>query len=181
MDLYRTPMNLDRTPHHAFATAISEQGSGDPSPYWLKFGEDFGGWRLPFGSLVHYRPPKPVLKSLPKFSPTSIPGIFVGWHLEPGCRWRGDYLVISLGQFKVPGRRNFSIHRIKEVVSFDAMHFPLQASRMAELSTVDCPSPEGEVIGPDQVEEEVKEDWTAGSSRTWSVSKVRRTPGTSGA
>ena len=29
---------------------------------------------------------------------------------------------------------------------------------MAELSTVDCPSPEGEVIGPDQVEEEVKED-----------------------
>ena len=144
--------------HHAFATAISEQGSGDPAPYWLKFGEDFGGWRLPFGALVHYRPPKPVLKSLPKFSPTSIPGIFVGWHLEPGCRWRGDYLVISLGQFKVPGRRNFSIHRIKEVVSFDAMHFPLQASRMAELSTVDCPSPEGEVIGPDQVEEEVKED-----------------------
>jgi hypothetical protein len=35
--------------------------------------------------------------------------------------------VIRLSALKVPGRRMFNVHCIKELVSFDATHFPLQA------------------------------------------------------
>ena len=136
--------------HHTFATAISDHPDGQPSPYWLKNGKEFDGWRLPFGSLVHYRPPRPVLKSLMKFEPTTLPAIFVGWHLEPGCEWRGDYLVIPLSAFKVPGRKMFNVHRIKELVSFDAMHFPLQAAKIEEMVGVKCPPQKGDAVWPDE-------------------------------
>ena len=91
-----------------------------------------------------------MLKSLPKFEPTTMPAIFVGWHLEPGCEWRGDYLVIPLSAFKIPGRKMFNVHRVKELVSFDATHFPLQAAKIEEMVGVRCPSQKGDAVWPDE-------------------------------
>ena len=76
--------------HHAFATAVVGGSDGETSPWMKMHGSDFGGWVLPFGCLIHYRPPKPILKSLAKFSPETIPDMFLGWHVEPGCGFRGD-------------------------------------------------------------------------------------------
>ena len=152
--------------HQCFATAISNQRDGGPSPYWLRHGEDFGGWRLPLGSLVHYRPPRPVLKGLHKMAPRSIPGVFVGWHVEPGCTWGGDYLVIPLAAFKSPGRKMYNSHRIKELVSFDPMDFPLQAALIEDRHGVKATKKAGGEIWPDQVEPETEEDDKAEKSAT---------------
>ena len=57
----------------------------------------FGVWtkaqRIPFGALVDFRPPKKLLKQLPKFGSTGLPGIFLGYRTQPGGKWIGDYLV----------------------------------------------------------------------------------------
>ena len=137
--------------HHAFATAVTDQCNGLPSPWWLKHGKSFDGWVLPFGSLVHYRPPRPILKSLPKFAPRTIPGIFLGWHLEPGCGFRGDYLVVALDAFKTPCRKSYHAHRVKELVSFEPDKFPLQAAMMESMIEVRAPENQGDVIWPDQL------------------------------
>ena len=35
-----------------------------------------------------------------KFSPTSRPGVFLGYHCEVGSEWKGDYVVADLEDFK---------------------------------------------------------------------------------
>ena len=73
---------------------------------------------IPFGALVDFRPPKPLLKKLPKMGPTGIPGIMLGYHVQPGGKWSGDYLVSPLCDWdttKTTGR-NVRCFRIKEIV-----------------------------------------------------------------
>ena len=53
----------------------------------------FKGEIIPFGALIDFRPPKPILSMFPKFEKRSLPGIFLGYHLMSGERFYGDYLV----------------------------------------------------------------------------------------
>ena len=62
----------------------------------------FKGNIIPFGALIDFRPPKPILSKFPKFDKRSLPGIFLGYHLMSGERWYGDYLVAPLTDFKEP-------------------------------------------------------------------------------
>ena len=32
-----------------------------------------------------------MAKRLPKFGPNAVPGIFLGWNIHPGGRWKGEY------------------------------------------------------------------------------------------
>ena len=140
--------------HHAFATAVAGGSDGEASPWMKLHGSDFDGWVLPFGCLIHYRPPKPVLKSLAKFSPTTIPGLFLGWHVEPGCAFRGDYLVVALEKFKTPSQTSFHAHRVKEIITFDATNFPLQAAMVESMIEVSAPKKDGEDIWAECTEQE---------------------------
>ena len=36
------------------------------------------------------------LRNLENFAPSSIPGIFMGYHFQPGMKWKKDVLVLSL-------------------------------------------------------------------------------------
>ena len=45
---------------------------------------------IPFGALIDFRPPKPILNKFPKFEKRSLPGIFLGYHLMSCERWYGD-------------------------------------------------------------------------------------------
>ncbi|CAE7248571.1 JNK [Symbiodinium sp. CCMP2592] len=56
-----------------------------------------------------YQPPS-------KFSPTSKPGIFLGYHFENGGKWDGDYIVADLEDFKRDATRA-SVHQVKKVYS----------------------------------------------------------------
>ncbi|CAE6971381.1 unnamed protein product, partial [Symbiodinium sp. CCMP2592] len=49
-----------------------------------------------------------------KFSPTSKPGIFLGYHFENGGKWDGDYIVADLEDFKRDALRA-SVHQVKKI------------------------------------------------------------------
>ena len=36
----------------------------------------------------------------PKFEAKAMPGVFLGYHLEPGGKWKGDYIVANLQDFR---------------------------------------------------------------------------------
>ena len=57
---------------------------GGQSPWLRRFGEEFKGKRLPFGSLVNFLPKPETLKALPKFEPRGQQGILVGYRLHNG-------------------------------------------------------------------------------------------------
>ena len=50
----------------------------------------------------------------PKFAPSSKPGLFLGYRLEPGGLWKGDYLVADLEHIQ-RGLRKPSIHQVKRI------------------------------------------------------------------
>ena len=129
--------------HHAFASAVVGGSNEETSPWMQTHGSDFDGWALPFGCLIRYRPPKPVLESLAKFSPATIPGLFLGWHVEPGRGFRGDYLVAALERFKRPNQTSFHAHRVKEIVTFDATNFPPQAALVESMIEASAPMKDG--------------------------------------
>ena len=47
----------------------------------------------------------------PKFGPVSKPGIFLGYRLEPGGQWKGDYYVADLEHFR-NGFSRPSVHSV---------------------------------------------------------------------
>ena len=53
--------------------------------------------RIPFGSLVDYLPtmsPAEAKRQKAWGQRTRV-GLLVGWHLQPGCVWSGDYYVVD--------------------------------------------------------------------------------------
>ena len=117
--------------HHLFASAVtlSPRASDGLTAWERHHGEPFSGMKLPFGRLVFYRPKKPVMDSLAKFAPRTVPGIFVGWHTKPGYEFQGDYMVIALAAFRpteADSARTFNVFRVKEVVHLEPRKFPLQ-------------------------------------------------------
>ena len=77
----------------------------------------FKGQQFPVSALVNFMP-KPDVR-VESMGPKTLPGVFVGYHVNPGGEWSGDYLVADLEYFRknpdVP-RSKVKIHRIKEVV-----------------------------------------------------------------
>ena len=71
----------------------------DETPYQRRFEEQFKGLVVPCGALIEYRPAKPDRQKLAKMEPRSVPGLFLGWYIQPGGRWTGDYLVAPLDSF----------------------------------------------------------------------------------
>ena len=67
------------------------------SPWELRFGEKFKGPNIPFGARIDYwTGPKLKPKKDLRFDPTSNPGIFLGYAMQPGFVWRNEFLVASL-------------------------------------------------------------------------------------
>ena len=79
----------------------------------------FRGQLVPFGALANFLPGP--TGNRPKLAGATIPAIFVGYHLAPGGKWKGDYLAVSLQNCKamnlqeegVPTKR--AISHIKEI------------------------------------------------------------------
>ena len=59
----------------------------------------FDGPSIPFGCLVDFKPMKEDSKLLPKGSPGAVPGVFLGYKLNPGGVWQGEYRVADLTEF----------------------------------------------------------------------------------
>ena len=70
---------------------------GRGTPWMLRHGCDFPTGLHPFGCKVFYTPGTTKANAgEEKFSPSSVPGILVGYHFNPGGQWSKDFLVINL-------------------------------------------------------------------------------------
>ena len=64
----------------------------------------------------------------PKFGPKAIPGLFLGYHLLNGCRWKGDYLVVDMKDIHANLETAWvHVQRVKEVYhdGKEGISFPL--------------------------------------------------------
>ena len=91
----------------------------------------FKGYIIPFGALIEFRPPKPILCMFPKFEKRSLPEIFLGYHLMSGERFYGDYLVAPFVDFEEPPTWGVRICRIAEIIIDKAEDYksPLRESK----------------------------------------------------
>ena len=128
------------------------------SPWQLRHGKGhFSGLMLPFGCLVDFKPSavKPGRRARrvphPKFAPIAEPGVFMGYHVLPGGRWRGDFLVASLQEFNTaianPGRsgkHKIRIQRVKELYrnTQEAVTFPLKEHYDRDQRTIHSAAPD---------------------------------------
>ena len=116
------------------------------SPWESRFGgQKFTGPRIPFGALVDFRP-SPIRGATPKFAPKAVPGIFLGYVLQPGGKWKGDFLAAQLSDFASGAEddwRSVSTHRIREVVLPEnrLWEFPLKAVSDARRRSLPEPLP----------------------------------------
>ena len=83
--------------HHAAAINASPTLDGSGSPWQLRFGEEF------LQCTLHLEPkccsgitPKRADNTTAKLSPTSNEGLFLGYYIQPGHDWKGEYLVAKL-------------------------------------------------------------------------------------
>ena len=120
-----------------FALNITEFEGEELCPWELRHGgHQFWGHRLALGELCHFRPVEPKKKKLPEFAPDAIPGVFLGYFLLPGGRWKGDYLVADLDDFR--NGKHVHVQRVKEVVLEEGNpKFPLKGPRDMEVCSVD--------------------------------------------
>ena len=78
----------------------------------------FKGIQRPFGSRVDFLPPKSLKQRLPVFSPSAVPGVFMGWHMHPGGHWSKDYLVSYLPDFEAvqSGKtKKIHVYRVRDI------------------------------------------------------------------
>ena len=100
-------------------TAKRDDGT---SPWTDRFDSEFRGLRLAPGMLLWYRPARTIY-DLDTSQPRLQAGVFLGYRLNGGHKWNGEYLVIDLddfvgkdlGQRASPSGVRFSIHITKTV------------------------------------------------------------------
>ena len=78
------------------------RGKGGGRPWEKLRGSQFKGQRLPFGCLVDFMPSAARKESVHKFSNPTEPGIMVGYFLQPGGCWSGDFPVLRVSDLNVP-------------------------------------------------------------------------------
>ena len=151
------------------------------SPWELRFGEKFKGPNIPFGARIDFwTGPKLKPKKDLRFDPTSNPGIFLGYVMQPGFVWRNEFLVASLkdlmekefnesvqvvrvnqltvpdGPFVFPLKGRYKAIRegLYESLSLDA---PPDPKRMDAQTIEDLISPRKTVEGEEEFEQLMRE------------------------
>ena len=111
----------------AFCLAHNVKADADGASPWVKrHGKAFEGKLVPFGAEVIFRLPPPY-RSKGKFGPHGAHGLFLGWYLQPGGTFHGDYLCAAVDDlFDSPDQR-CRVHRVKEVqLLAEGVSFPLR-------------------------------------------------------
>ena len=141
------------------------------SPWELRFGEKFKGPNIPFGARIDYwTGPKLKPKKDLRFDPTSNPGIFLGYAMQPGFIWRNEFLVASLKDLmekdfneSVQVVRGWTIvHPLKglyESLSLDAPPDPkkMDAQTIEDLVSSKKAIAQGSVGGEEEFEQLMRE------------------------
>ena len=108
------------------------------SAYYRQQGEVFPAPFIPFGCRVFFKS-SPFSKQLStKFDSDASTGVFLGYVLDPGGKWSGEYYVVNLIAFAgkplhrhTPAAKlRVHVQRVRElnVVAKDDVFFPLRAA-----------------------------------------------------
>ena len=119
------------TPYFYFMRNVLRDSDipGAKCSYQRRHHEPFTGWIIPFAALVFFRPIPPVMVALPEMAPRGIPGIFVGYKLQPGCIFKGQYLVVDIRDFDGSKSGRVRVQQVKEIVLPETeWEFPLKAA-----------------------------------------------------
>ena len=115
------------------AVNATPQLNGDDAPWMLRFEEDFPGQLIPFGAkILFWNNPKRVDNTSGKTSPTANDGIFLGYNVQPGFAWKGEYLVAKLEALDYHADR-ITVQRARRVELIEGgFVFPLRALKEAK-------------------------------------------------
>ena len=69
---------------YCFLHNVADALRDEKTPHELRHGHNFLGMKIPFGSLISFKPSGPSAKNLPKFAPRTVEGLFMGYHLHAG-------------------------------------------------------------------------------------------------
>ena len=72
----------------------------------------------PFGALVTFKPSR-AQQDGAKISPPGSKGLIVGYEVQPGGAWSGDYLVVDLRDFEINAHRATARVWIAKTIHFD--------------------------------------------------------------
>ena len=139
--------------HHCMAMNLSEQLTGDRSPWDLRNKRDFSGKIIPFGCLVYFWEDRKRPDSIAgKMSPSSAQGVFLGYHIQAGHVWRDEYLVAHLDGLDYRlADGSVKVIRTKRLELPDGdFVFPLRKDQQISVMDVDCDyEPTSDEGGPD--------------------------------
>ena len=139
--------------HHCMAMNLSEQLTGDRSPWDLRNKRDFSGKIIPFGCLVYFWGDRKRPDSIAgKMSPSSAQGVFLGYHIQAGHVWRDEYLVAHLDGLDYRlADGSVKVIRTKRLELPDGdFVFPLRKDQQISVMDVDCDfEPSSDEGGPD--------------------------------
>ena len=97
---------------------------------------------IPFGAKVlSWNNPNRADNTAGKLSPTSVEGVFLGYHVQPGRKWRGEYLVAKLEALDYHVEHNsLTIQRTKKVELLPGgFSFPLRVKQDRKEAIPDDP------------------------------------------
>jgi hypothetical protein len=133
--------------HFCLSSNISKTSDGDCACDIRHPNALFTGKRLPFGCLIDFKPSPVKGKVVSKFEPRSVPGLFIGWVLQPGGKFKGDYIVISLEDMNVllakPKNARIFVQRVKEIYhnEDEGFIFPLKTQYDQDRRTINVSKP----------------------------------------
>jgi len=115
--------------HHCFARNV-KLAEGDSAYNKRHGGGHCKALQMPFGLCIDYLPVAAPQDKAPTFEAKTRVGLVVGFHVQPGGKWSGDYLVVDFEALRyVPDLPPSScrVHRTSEVLNFrpKVLHFPL--------------------------------------------------------
>ena len=90
--------------------------------------------RIPLGALVYYKPPNH--KDLPAFHSRTFPGVFCGWRLGSGFKFRNVHLVLDYEALRTDAKgcgRPVQVHATELAVP-DAFIFPMHEALNEKLA-----------------------------------------------
>ena len=109
---------------------MKPKGSLLREPWFIRHKKAFPAPLIPFGCLVSYLPKSPNME-LGKFDSRARTGIFIGYHLQDGCKYRSEMLVADLLKFADSETPNPIMRIHDKEVFFDPkkITFPLAIAR----------------------------------------------------
>ena len=116
--------------HFAFAHNVLLSLGNEKTPWELRFEEAFAGPLIPFGCRVlFWNNPARADNTSGKTSPTAAEGLFLGYHVQPGHKWRGEYLVCKLEAADYHlNNASITVQRVRKVELEGGIIFPIRAA-----------------------------------------------------